>query len=210
MIAYAAQTGNKRTTRMLLAAGWGVMISPASRGKPVEGMRYAIDNGAWSAFVKGTKWDAGAFLKLMEAAASDADFAVVPDIVGGGLSSLERSAQWIPRLRGSCRLLLPVQDGMTQADVEPLLRGGVGIFLGGTTQWKLDTMIAWGSLAASKGLYLHVGRVNTARRLSLCAAAGADSFDGSSVSKFSRTLAELDYARRRGVLFTEKGGSVCN
>ncbi len=55
----------------------------------------------------------------------------------------------------------------------------------------------WGALARETGCYLHVGRVNTAVRIRLCSAAGADSFDGTSPSRFACTLPLLDGARRQ-------------
>jgi hypothetical protein len=62
----------------------------------------------------------------------------------------------------------------------------------------------WGRLARECGAYLHVGRVNSARRISLCALAGADSFDGTSVTRFACTAQELDHARNQLALFTEE------
>jgi hypothetical protein len=74
----------------------------------------------------------------------------------------------------------------------------VGIFVGGTTEWKLETLASWGALANSSGSWCHVGRVNTARRIRACIAAGALSFDGTSVAKFPSTLELLDRAARGG------------
>lgn len=48
--------------------------------------------------------------------------------------------------------------------------------------------------------YLHVGRVNTKKRIRLCQEAGADSFDGSGVSRFSAHLPVLDSAVRQSHL----------
>jgi hypothetical protein len=52
-------------------------------------------------------------------------------------------------------------------------------------------------VAAAWRRHYHVGRVNTARRIRLCAEAGADSFDGTSVTMFSCTLPLLESARRQ-------------
>ena len=49
------------------------------------------------------------------------------------------------------------------------------------------------------------GRVNTQRRIRLCAAAGADSFDGTSASRYAVTLPGLDSARRQPDLFCHHG-----
>jgi len=89
---------------------------------------------------------------------------------------------------------------MTPAEVGPLLAVNIGLFVGGSTAWKLETLGTWGALAAERRCYLHVGRVNTQRRIARCHAVGAQSFDGTSVSRYAATLAELEPARRQGGL----------
>jgi hypothetical protein len=63
----------------------------------------------------------------------------------------------------------------------------------------------WGSLARRRNCYLHVGRVNSQRRIAICAAAGADSFDGTSVTRYAVTMRPLDAARRQSDLFPASG-----
>lgn len=194
-IAYASRTGTRRTLDELNAAGWRLLVS--ARGVlRTEGFRYCLDNGAWTAFQKGEPFDVGAFEKALDLLGADADWIAAPDIVGGGARSLEMSARWVDRLAPFSRLILiPVQDGMTTRDVFPLLGPRVGIFLGGSTEWKLTTAADWGDLAREVGCYYHVARVNSRKRILLCAAAGAHSFDGSSVSRFADTLPLLNRAR---------------
>jgi len=189
MMPYAAQTTG-RNFEALKAAGWAFMVSPDTIRKnrfPV-GCPYAIDNGAWAAFKNGTTWDPRPFMALVEQYGEGAEFVVAPDIVAGGLGSLSVSVSWLDRLSTVARVLIPVQDGMTPEDVRPYLSARVGLFVGGSTEWKLDTLGAWGDLAAETGAYLHVGRVNTRQRIRRCAMAGADSFDGSGVSIFTDTI----------------------
>ncbi len=164
-------------------------------------MRYGIDNGAWSAYQKGTPFDAALFRGLLEGLGAGADWIVVPDVVAGGLDSLRFSESWFDELeRFSPIKLLPVQDGMTPADVAPLLGPRRGIFVGGSTEWKESTMEQWGELARARGCHLHVGRVNSIRRIRLCALAGADSFDGTSVTRYAVTIGRLDQARKQRAL----------
>lgn len=196
-MAYASRTGTKRNLAALRAAGWGLLVTPAvPRTEGFE--RYCLDNGAWSAFCQGTAWDAGAFSALVDAV-GPGDFIVAPDIVAGGLASLALTESWLPRLPGL--RLVAVQDGIMPSDVRPLLGPTVGIFVGGSTEWKLSTMPTWGRLAKEVGCYLHVGRVNTKRRIYMCSFVGADSFDGTSVSRYAKTLPKLDAARRQVSLF---------
>lgn len=200
-MAYASRTGTRRNLAALRAAGWGLLVTPAV--PRTEGFdRFCVDNGAWSAFCQGTAWDPGAFSALVDAVGTG-DFVVAPDIVAGGLASLALTESWLPRLPGL--RLIAVQDGMTPADVRPLLGATVGIFVGGSTDWKLATLPAWGRLAKEAGCYLHVGRVNSKRRIYACAYVGADSFDGTSVSRYAVTLPKLDGARRQPSLFGGTG-----
>jgi hypothetical protein len=194
MIPYASNTGTRRNLAALRAAGWRILLTPENP-TPRDGLRFAIDNGA---FGKGG-FQPGPFAELIERLGSAADFVVLPDIVAGGLESLALSVSWIPKLRGLRSLLLPIQDGMTARDVGMVLRQNVqvGLFLGGSTAFKLREIYGWGMVAHAWKRYYHVGRVNTARRIRLCAEAGADSFDGTSATRYCATLPLLDAARKQ-------------
>lgn len=200
MIAYASRTGTRRNLAALRDAGWRIMVS--ARGVlRNEGFRYALDNGAWTAFTQGEPFDVAAFEKALDLMGAEADWVASPDIVGGGMRSLELSESWLPRLIDARLVLIPVQDGLTADDVRPLLGNRVGIFLGGSTEWKLATMREWGELAREVGCYYHVARVNTRRRIEMCSEAGATSFDGSSASRFAASLPRLERARCQPSLF---------
>ena len=99
------------------------------------------------------------------------------------------------------RRVIAVQNGMQPDDVRRYLNPMVGLFVGGDTAWKESTCETWGSLARRRNCYLHVGRVNSQRRIGICAAAGADSFDGTSVTRYAVTMRPLDAARRQSNLF---------
>lgn len=201
MIGYASRTGTRRNLEALRNAGWRLLVSAKGVLRD-EGMPYALDNGAWTAFQRKEPFDVPAFQRAVDMFGERADWVVIPDIVAGGLASLDFSLSWIDRLGGCKRLLLAVQDGMTADSIRPFLSDRVGIFIGGSTDWKLTTAIEWGQLAHEVGCYMHVGRVNTVRRIRLCAAAGADSFDGTSASMYSQTLPLLDVARKAKDLFS--------
>jgi hypothetical protein len=208
MVGYASRTGTKRNLAALQNADWRLLVSAKGELR-TEGMRYALDNGAWSAFVQQEPFDEDAFLVAVDRLGEGADWIVLPDIVAGGLVSLDYSLWWKERLRGMpTRLLIAVQNGMQIDDVASLLSPAVGIFIGGTTEWKEATAQAWGSLARRRHCHLHVGRVNSARRIRICAAAGANSFDGSGVSRYAEALPRLDRATRQEDLFAAAGESL--
>lgn len=202
MIAYFSRTGTRRALARFREIKARLMIS--ARGVlRTEGFRYAIDNGAWTAF---REWQEGkrataqpcltAFKRATAQLGRGADFIIVPDIVMGGPTSWAMSRAWLRRLRRDRRLkgvplLIAVQNGMTPADIERFLGPRVGIFVGGDTEWKLTTMAMWVQLAHAHGAICHVGRVNTGRRARLCEIAGVDSIDGSGPSRFLDCLQPL-------------------
>lgn len=203
MIGYAPSEGSRRAMEGLRERGWRLLLTP-THPTPYADLRFAIDNGAWSSYQSNTPFNETAFLDLVDRLGCAADFVILPDIVGAGGDSLAFSVSWLPRLRNLKHLLLPIQDGMTAHDVGMVLRQAprVGLFLGGTTEYKLANLYAWGMVAHAWNRWFHIGRVNSVRRIRLCAEAGADSFDGSGVTKFSKTLSRLDPARSQPSLLT--------
>ena len=197
IIAYASRTGTRRNLDALRKAGWRLLVS--ARGVlRTEGFRYALDNGAWTAHENGEPFDNDAFVRAVNYLGAGADFVVAPDIVCGGLASLGMSLHWLPWLRPRCqRVLIPTQDGMEDDDLAPFLSPEIGIFVGGSTEWKKATTGRWATLARRHGAWCHVGRVNSRRRINICISAGADSFDGSNLSRFSKNVPLLDGARRQ-------------
>jgi len=206
MISYASNTGTKRNLEQFRKYGWRVLLTPLNPRLP-EGLRFAVDNGAWSCYQQKLPFDSDGFRSLVEAYGPGADFVVVPDKVMEGEKSLEFSLSWMDRLKGVRLLLLPVQDGMTADNVGAVLQQhpSLGIFLGGSTDWKLATMQGWGMVAHAFGRYYHVGRVNSRKRIRMCQHAGAHSVDGTSGTLFSVTVPRLDGEIRQGSLISPKG-----
>lgn len=205
---YASRTGTRRNLDALRSHGWGLLVSATgcvrTEGWPEAGLPYALDNGAWTAFQQGQPFDVAAFERALALVGSGAEFVVVPDIVAGGVESLRFSLDWLPRLETfGRRRLLAVQDGMNPLEVEPLLSPQVGIFVGGSTEWKWRSLPFWGLVARRRGCYLHVGRVNSQMRIKECVRVGANSFDGTSVTKFAVTIGPLDAAARQGALLPD-------
>ena len=202
MIPYASRTGTRRNLAALRGAGWRLLVSAASCLRH-EGFRYALDNGAWSAYTQGRPFDEPAFVTALRKMGPGADWTVLPDIVMGGPVSLAKSLSWMQRvLDETPRALLAVQDGMVPEDVRAFIGARVGLFVGGSTAWKESTIGVWSALGREVGCWVHVGRVNTARRIAICTAEGATSFDGTSASRFAKTIPALDAARRQIGLFS--------
>lgn len=196
-VPFFPRTGTGANLTAARDAGWGILISAAGAWRDEGFKLIGADNGQWSERDNPGPFKEERFLRFVDWLGDRALWLVLPDIVCGGIASLALSLEWLDRLRGHPSILLiAVQDGMTPAMIAPFVGPRVGIFVGGSDEWKEATLEAWGALAAETGCYLHVGRVNSARRIFLVLAALAHSFDGSSVTRYAKTLPMLDEASR--------------
>lgn len=80
------------------------------------------------------------------------------------------------------------------------------LFIGGTTEWKLSANVDWLIAEAQDGgKWVHVGRVNSARRIRHFHEVGVDSIDGRSFSAwpdlyFAKFLKWMDRLNSQPVL----------
>lgn len=194
MIYYASSTGTRRNLALFKEYGWRVLCTPFGNGP--QGFRYAIDNGAWRAYQQRIPFNEDLFRKHVDNLGAGADWVVLPDIVASPVS-LEFSLHWLDDLR-QYPLLLAVQDGMNIDEVWKVVEREalLGLFVGGSTDWKLRTMCDWCQLPC----YVHIGRVNTQRRWNAARLCGADSCDGSGVSKWARHCGRMATVTQQGVL----------
>ena len=157
----------------------GQLLTPLTRYAD-RGMTYGIDNGAFSRF------DADGFLRLLErqkGTESRCKFVAVPDVVGSAIRTSEVFERWVPRLTG-WPLAYVAQDGCESL---PIPWDSIeAVFIGGGTAWKLGPH-AEAVVRAAKilGKWVHIGRINTPERFDKFRAMGADSCDGSGISRFS-------------------------
>jgi len=166
VIAYVGQTRSRDLIAQLAEHGIGECTV---RGElPPRRRPWFFDNGAFRDFTAGRAFDREAFERDVARIREELlapDFLVLPDVVAGGRASLDESLAWAPRLEGVGPLYLAVQDGMSEDDVRPVLGNVAGVFVGGSTEWKLATAAAWRALAHAHGRRLHVGRVGSMRRV---------------------------------------------
>lgn len=138
-------------------------------------------------------------------------FVVVPDVVGNAQATLHLFDEWWQEVDESCQpKALVAQDGMEYLDVP----WGCfdALFIGGSTAWKLSAASAdLCREAKARGKWLHMGRVNSRRRMRDAFEMGCDSVDGSSASRFAdkflqkylRWIVHIESQR----LITEEGRS---
>ena len=183
----------------------GELIVPGAGSAPdalalIPG-RWAMDNGAFTGF------DVAGFMDMLQRfhGRLGCRFVAAPDVVGDAPATLARWPFWSAVIRGAGFVpALVAQDGLTVAET-PWPELGA-LFIGGHTEWKLGPhaaeLIAY---ANARGLWVHVGRVNSRVRIWHFARAGADSFDGGKYSRFPDTwipdgIADAHAAAAQGIL----------
>lgn len=174
--------------------GW--MISPAGGGgwrNTVRGevvMPYAIDNGMYHAPDKPPKGESALppFYALLQRFIQDDNqpvFVVSPDVPYDGAKTKLLSAKHYEIIRATGytgRIAIAVQNGMTPDDLD----GYEAVFVAGSTEWKWATASGWMDEARARGMWGHVARVNTIKRVRQCIDMGADSADGTGIWRGDR------------------------
>ena len=179
---YSGSEGSQAGLAEVEARGMGVMVTAAGWRNPKPGIPWALDNGAFSSWMAGEPFDVRRFERTLRKVPSShrPDFAVIPDIVAGGLASLVfslSSLRWLPH---GWPWYLAVQDGMEPRDVLPHVNEIGGLFVGGTMEWKLRTGETWVTFGHAHDLPVHIGRCGTVARLVWARRIGADSADSMS------------------------------
>lgn len=159
----------------------GQLLTPLTRFRLQRPeLPWGIDNGAFARF------EGKAFLSLLkreEHHKANCLFVTAPDVVGSARRTLETFAHWKGRLTG-WPLALAIQDG--QQDMPIPWDDIHAVFIGGTDRFKdSDHAIHVVKAAKIMGKWAHVGRVNNPDRFEKFEEAGADSIDGSGISRYS-------------------------
>lgn len=147
----------------------------------VPGAAFAVDNGVVKIVggrpVTDPEWNSGRWLTMLRryAPAVGCLFAVVPDVVCDAEATDARWTEWAPDVVAlGYRPAYVLQNGCTAI---PDNAGAV--FTGGDDAWKVGDAARRLVVAAKRrGLWCHMGRVNTLSRLRLAADHGYDSVDG--------------------------------
>lgn len=109
-------------------------------------------------------------------------FATAPDVVADAKATWERSRDVLPQIRAlGFPAAFVAQDGI---DNEPIHWEAFDcLFIGGSTEWKLSNNTYWLCKEAIKeGKWVHMGRVNSFRRLLRARLAGCSSTDGTQLA----------------------------
>ncbi len=160
----------------------GHLLTPANRNGMASllktGLWWAVDNGAFRGF------DPTRFRRLLQRIGGHPRclFVAAPDVVGDARRTLSLWTLWSVELAATGQPAAYVlQDG--QEDLE--LPDAEAYFVGGSTRWKLSAAAAdLMAEAKDRGAWVHMGRVNSLRRMGHAQEMGCDSIDGSSASMF--------------------------
>ena len=156
---------------------FGIMARPSDESVALgikAGRRWACDN---EAFTRGFEPDRFfLFLDKLKPWRDTCLFIVCPDVVGDAWQTLWLYSEWADRCRQFGPVAFVAQDG--QEGIEfPFIFDW--LFIGGTTEWKMspaaDSCI---QRAKRMGKPVHVGRVNSIKRILHFAQMGVDSVDG--------------------------------
>lgn len=163
----------------------GIIATPVSTRKSqmINGAPWCADNGCFS----NNGFDVNKWWQWLEENTWRADtcvFATAPDVVGEHDQTLKRSLPWLPKIRQlGYRAAFVAQDGSNTKNI-PWDEFDV-LFIGGSTEFKLGKEARELAVEAKiRNKWVHVGRVNSARRYRYCASPiesggmGADSCDG--------------------------------
>lgn len=157
--------------------GW--MVTPEMGNRLPEHGWWAADNGCFTN-PEGFRWEKYQrhIERLLEQAGDRCLFVTAPDVPFDMERTLDRFDEYLPRLQSTgARIALVTQDGM---GVEDVAWGAVdAVFVGGTTEWKTGQESAAITLEARRrGKWVHMGRVNSMRRVRAAQSMGCHSVDG--------------------------------
>ncbi len=157
----------------------GRLLRPGNGNRP-DALPWAVDNGAFKNF------DARAFEGLLDriAGAPGCLWVAAPDVVADHAATLDRFAEWEPRLHArGLPVAFVLQDGSSVETVPWLTCDAV--FIGGSTAFKQsETARRQIGRARQLGKRTHMGRVNTARRMRIAHQFGVDTIDGTTFSRY--------------------------
>lgn len=177
---YLSGAKNRAMLSDLQAGTMGLLQTPAASYRLDDVAVWAMDNGCYTNTYPGDD----AYLATLGRYAAHRDrclFVAVPDVVGDAAATLALFPTMAARITAAgWPVALVAQDGMTAADLPDDLPW---LFIGGSTEWKLGHDAAVLIAAAkARGVQVHVGRVNSARRYNLFAGLGCDTADGTYIA----------------------------
>lgn len=162
------------------SAQWGQIATPRNWNKRITPNKlWCADNDVFNGhFSEGVFFP---WLERMRAYQDRCVFVVCPDVVADPIGTRTCFEQYAPAIRAlGYPVAFAAQDGQERlswpADFD-------AVFIGGSTEWKLspqaDVCIAQ---VRAMGKWVHVGRVNSQKRIRHFQLVGVDSVDGTGIT----------------------------
>jgi hypothetical protein len=198
-VIYLATASGPTVCEAIAAGRLGQLVTPDAGNRPIPGARWALDNGCFS-----NRWTVERWGRTLDRHADTPGclWATVPDVVGNAeTTEVMWRRWWSAPMRRGYRAAWVAQDGCRR-----LPTGPKAVFIGGTTAWKLGPHArAVIRSAKARGIWVHMGRVNSLRRLRYAHAIGCDSVDGTYLTyapetNLRRLLAWLDHIHTQQTL----------
>jgi len=170
------------------------LFSPGQQRGPYPWLPYALDNGAFTCWdqktntfdeskwaVKEEEWKR--LLFWAQSSPLPPLWAIVPDAPGNGPATLARWKKYAPLVQAaSFPLAIAVQDGMNNFDVEELDPAPDVVCVGGTTEWKWESVWLW----CHDFPRVHLLRCNAPEKLDYLESIGVESCDGTGWNRGDR------------------------
>lgn len=167
-----------------------LMARPGNGHTPLPGQTWAADTGLFGSY--GKHYTNAAYLDWLAGHPRETClFATAPDVVGDAAATLALSAPMYAPIRAlGYPVALVAQDGLEDCAIP--WDDFDALFIGGTTAWKLGPEAARiAAEARSRGKHVHMGRVNSLRRMVYAESIGCDSADGTYL-RFDPTMRKGD------------------
>lgn len=176
---YFANASTEPVRKAMRSDLLGQIVTPKAGNRVVAGVEWIADNSVFGGKYPGDD----AYLAWIASRPSRhwCRFAVAPDVVGDADATLFRSGPMLHRIRALVPVAYVAQDGATPTS---LPWGHFdALFIGGSTGWKLGPQAAeLAHEARRRGLWVHMGRVNSLKRLRYAQEIGCDSVDGTYIA----------------------------
>jgi hypothetical protein len=184
LILFNGSPNQKGFDRFMKHSNIAGLITPRSWQLPGEwhkmGKPWALDNDCFQGL------DREAFIKMLKKFQGYPGclWVTAPDVVADAKATLTRFKMWQPVIRYfGYPVALVAQDGLEHLEI-PWVEIDC-LFIGGSTEWKIGPAAARIVREAKlRGKLVHMGRVNTRKRLNYAISIGCDSIDGTGIGRF--------------------------
>ncbi len=162
-----------------LSGAWGQIVTPVHWGKTItDGRLWCMDNGVFTG--KFSERDFWGKIDDMLPFRDMCVFVVAPDVVGNAIATMDAFRYWGPRIKAAgWPVAFVAQDGQELFDFPPEFDA---LFIGGSTKWKMSAAADECIVRAQRlGKWVHVGRVNSRKRIRHFQVMSVDSVDGTTL-----------------------------